>query len=224
LHNLAQLHAVVSALASELLFPGDSYFRGSLDSDHLPHGPGTLFIKDGNERASGHWTHGELYIGPTDKLGRRHGDGKLLRRDLSELRARWTQGLAVDGIISFPNGEKYIGALVGHQAHGQGKLWSSIGSAQYSGSWSGGKMEGLGRYSAEDFTYEGQFQAGYLHGLGTTRELSDKIIHCGLFKEDTFVQSRPVPDFKRLLQDFFSDAGTFESQAFCVSFLVVSSH
>jgi hypothetical protein len=196
-----------TAKVAQLLSLDGGFYAGAMDSDHLPHGAGTLFHKDGSERASGEWEHGQLFTGPKNELGRRHGHGKLIRCDGTEVSAVWTDGVATEGTIRLSMGSQYVGALQNALEHGEGCLSDATCNESYRGSWAAGKQEGLGLWNVSGRTYEGEFTAGRFNGFGITRSEEGEIMQCGLWKDDMLVKSCFVSIAKLPFKLFLIDAG-----------------
>lgn len=77
---------------------------------------------------------------------------------------RWTNCV---GEVSFPNGERYVGALKDGQPHGQGTLtWPN--KEKYVGEWRDGRRNGYGTFTWPDGTkYVGEYRNDKKHGQGT---------------------------------------------------------
>ncbi|EFJ04955.1 hypothetical protein SELMODRAFT_449262 [Selaginella moellendorffii] len=70
---------------------------------------------------------------------------------------------------ALPNGDRYVGALVGNLPEGRGKyVWAN--GSWYEGQWEKGKKSGRGKFVwPSGAFYEGEFAGGFMQGLGNFR-------------------------------------------------------
>ncbi|KAK1260978.1 Phosphatidylinositol 4-phosphate 5-kinase 9 [Acorus gramineus] len=83
--------------------------------------------------------------------------------------------------ILLPNGERYVGSLLGNMQEGHGRyVWAD--NCIYQGEWQRGMRNGYGKiYWPSGAVYEGEFSGGYMQGSGTyTRP--DKMIYKGRWR------------------------------------------
>ncbi|KAK1307807.1 Phosphatidylinositol 4-phosphate 5-kinase 9 [Acorus calamus] len=83
--------------------------------------------------------------------------------------------------ILLPNGERYVGSLLGNMQEGNGRyVWAD--NCIYQGEWQRGMRNGYGKiYWPSGAVYEGEFSGGYMQGSGTyTRP--DKMIYKGRWR------------------------------------------
>ncbi len=141
-----------------------------------------------------------MYVGSTSgPLHRPNGAGKLFYPDG---RPR-SDGLFVDGLMQgagvhhFEDGAVYTGNFVNGWGEGIGRIVYPSGSS-YEGEWKQGNQHGIGRFSwPNGRVYEGQWANGQRAGLGVLWSKGGKVLKCGLWRDDKFAESRPVP--RRLL-------------------------
>lgn len=103
---------------------------------------------------------GSVYSGPVDSDHLAHGSGML----------------------SWPDGRRYVGQFKAGQFHGAGRLTMADGS-QYSGAFREGQFNGLGEFvTATGTRYLGQFKADAFTGEGTIT-YADGATHAGSFAD-----------------------------------------
>eukprot|EP01113_Clastostelium_recurvatum_P035906 TRINITY_DN5052_c0_g1_i1.p1 TRINITY_DN5052_c0_g1~~TRINITY_DN5052_c0_g1_i1.p1 ORF type:complete len:589 (+),score=129.00 TRINITY_DN5052_c0_g1_i1:149-1768(+) len=98
-----------------------------------------------------------------------HGYGVMARNDGSSWEGEWQNGRLQDfGVITWADGQQYIGCLVNGSCHGLGRL--SLGRDQrivYHGYWKEGLRHGRGiGYFEDNSRYEGEWALGEMNGAG----------------------------------------------------------
>lgn len=92
---------------------------------------------------------------------------------------RWTNCV---GEVTFPNGEKYVGALKDGEPHGQGAFTWPNGE-RYVGGWKDGRRNGQGTFIWPDGTkYVGGFRNNRRHGSGV-QTFANGRTYVGEFKD-----------------------------------------
>jgi hypothetical protein len=102
----------------------------------------------------------DVYDGERDSEGKEHGKGVMLFEDGSKYEGQWE------------NGERA----------GQGTARFKDGGT-YEGEWSKNLLHGTGKYTAEEFEYEGEFLKDMKTGHGVCTHVDGRIC-TGQFKED----------------------------------------
>jgi hypothetical protein len=154
--------------------------------------------------------NGSSYRGQIDAEQQPHGEGVHLHLDGSELyRGNWAGGQRHGRGVLTDKGHRYEGEWMNDNQHGQGRYQWKDGSV-YAGNWVAGLKEGVGQYTwPNGDTFEGHWKQDMRDNFGVERSKDGRIIHCGLWKDDELVESRPVPISKLLEMAFLSDAGQF---------------
>ena len=80
------------------------------------------------------------------------------------------------GVLSWSNGDKYIGEYKNGNMHGQGTYaWKK--KDQYTGEWQNNNFHGQGTFTYEDGDqYVGNYKNGNFHGYGTYTFANGKVI------------------------------------------------
>ena len=139
----------------------DGKYVGSIDSNGIPGGSGTLSLPDGN-KYEGEWKDGE-----------RNGRGTYTYHDGSQYIGDFKSGKKHgQGLFIFPNGNKYEGEWKDENRHGKGTYTWANGE-KYVGEFRDGKFEGEGTFTfpeggeLEGHKYEGEWKDDKKHGQGT---------------------------------------------------------
>ncbi len=137
---------------------------------------------------------GNIYVGPTaGPLHLPNGAGQVLLADGATADAMFVDGrMHGVGTSRHKDGSVYIGNYVKGLPHGVGTYTWNNGDV-YEGEWKAGKQEGTGRHTfADRRTFEGRVN-GQSEGLGIMWSKGGKIINCGAWHGEEFLQSKPVP-------------------------------
>jgi len=163
------------------------------------HADGERYVgdfKDGKYNGQGTNTrpNGDKYIGEW-KDSQLNGQGTFTQPDGTKLVGEFKDGkLNGQGTFTRPDGTKYVGDFKDGKYDGQGTHIQSNGD-KYIGEWKDDKRHGQGTYThLSGRGYVGEFKDNKAHGLGTQYASSGSIINQGLYADDSFVRSEPVPE------------------------------
>lgn len=127
------------------------------------------------------------YTGPV-KDGKPHGTGKLKYLSTDSSQRRQYEGEFVNGVrtgrglLTFQNGDRYMGEFDNNQYHGQGEL--IYGGWKYIGNFKEGRYHGRGKLSSPKGTlWEGMFENHQLNGPATETRV-DGSRFSGNYKDD----------------------------------------
>jgi hypothetical protein len=140
---------------------------------------------------------GEYYVGALDDHHEPSGIGSLFDSEGEELyKGHWLKGQKHGpGAEWWPVGDLFEGEYRhGRRYHGT-MVWKS--GATYGGAWRNNLMHGLGCYTLIDSSiWEGEWMNDSFEGLGVRWDANGKMIACGRFEQDQFVEALPVPTAK----------------------------
>lgn len=129
-----------------------------------PHGHGKYKFKDGGSH-EGEW-----------KSGHRHGLGKTIMKDYI-WEGEYENNTIKKGVLTWPDGKKYVGEFKRSQPHGKGEI-TYVDGAKYIGEVEKGECHGKGKIMwANGSSIEGEWNKGILLVTGPVgRDYSEKII------------------------------------------------
>ena len=95
------------------------------------------------------------------------GVGNLVQVDGSYYSGFWLDGKREgNGDMVFPNGDSYTGEWANNEFDGFGVYEYATAKAVYQGDWAGGLQNGNGLYKCPQFSYNGQWDKGWMDGDG----------------------------------------------------------
>ena len=93
--------------------------------------------------------------------------GNLVQADGSYYSGFWLDGKREgNGDMIFPNGDSYAGEWANNEFDGFGVYEYATAKAVYQGDWAGGLQNGNGLYKCPQFSYNGQWDKGWMDGDG----------------------------------------------------------
>jgi hypothetical protein len=183
---------------TRLSSPRKNSRRGVVDSVDLTDANGVAVvytggILDGRPHGKGWmvYENGDTYAG-SFRQGRRHGRGCQSFRDGRQYEGRFASDLAEDpcGQMTWKDGAIYVGTFTGGERTGQG-VQRFPSAVRYEGSFLRGKYSGYGVCVFADGTmYDGAWVQGKAHGHGKLIGPDGRVLHNGLWEDDSPVLSQ----------------------------------
>ena len=129
---------------------------------------------------------GSLYEGQCSRTGKYHGKGKLKYEDCSCFEGEFENGMPVDGLFTYKNGDTYQGTLKNCRPEGFGKWTNSQGI--YEGNFKDAKFVNGTIHFRDGSRYKGFMQNGKRHGPTSEYIFSNGDKFMGQFEDDQFVE------------------------------------
>ncbi|MCL2064792.1 MAG: hypothetical protein FWG98_10555 [Candidatus Cloacimonetes bacterium] len=104
--------------------------------------------------------------GTQQTLASLNKQAEAVKTQARDLHSRQKSAHAGGTTLNYPNGDRYVGAVLNRKPHGTGTYHSKNGN-RYEGEFSGGERNGRGIfYYASGARYEGDWKNGNMHGKG----------------------------------------------------------
>ncbi len=115
-----------------------------------------------------------------------NGEGTWIWDHGDKFEGYWEQGLYIDGVYSYKNGDEYEGTFKDSMKHGVGTMnWND--GRQYTGGWKNGLRDGYGIFFfPNEDRYEGEFKDNLFNGKGTYFWAGEEEKYEGEFKDHLF--------------------------------------